>query len=183
MALGIGLDDTRKMTVQLVQAMGAMGIPLDLFARALQAELDVKPSRESSVINVSFTSADPKFSAAQRIGQVTSCARQRCCDRIRKHKQLNRSLVDIEDRFHLGAIAGDLPEPDLVHLIGGHRQRRVLLDEAAVEQVAATPIIPALMSRLLTPKLLLRGFELSLLASTAPWFWAAEGPMVSPSAM
>lgn len=33
-------------------------------AEALQNELDVKPSRESSVINVSFTSRDPKFSAA-----------------------------------------------------------------------------------------------------------------------
>ncbi len=31
---------------------------------ALQAKLDVKPSRESSVVNVSFTSPDPKFSAA-----------------------------------------------------------------------------------------------------------------------
>ncbi|MET0333250.1 MAG: chain length determinant protein EpsF [Rhizobacter sp.] len=33
-------------------------------ADALKTELDVKPSRESSVINVSFTSPDPKFSAA-----------------------------------------------------------------------------------------------------------------------
>ena len=33
-------------------------------SEALQTDLDVKPSRESSVINVSFTSRDPKFSAA-----------------------------------------------------------------------------------------------------------------------
>ena len=33
-------------------------------AEALETKLDVKPSRESSVISVSFTSPDPKFSAA-----------------------------------------------------------------------------------------------------------------------
>jgi len=33
-------------------------------ADALETKLDVKPSRESSVINVSFTSPEPKFSAA-----------------------------------------------------------------------------------------------------------------------
>ena len=44
------------------------------------------------------------------------------------------------DRLHLGAVARDLAQADLVDLVGGQRQGRVLLDEAAVEQVAAAHV-------------------------------------------
>ena len=44
------------------------------------------------------------------------------------------------DRLHLAAVARDLAQADLVDLVGGQRQGRVLLDEAAVEQVAAAHV-------------------------------------------
>lgn len=58
------LTDSPQLRSQWVDATDGVGSFEVWLAEALQQELDVKPSRESSVINVSFTSPDPKFSAA-----------------------------------------------------------------------------------------------------------------------
>lgn len=58
------LTDSPQLRQQWLEATGGDGSFEVWLAEALQSDLDVKPSRESSVINVSFTSRDPKFSAA-----------------------------------------------------------------------------------------------------------------------
>jgi hypothetical protein len=57
----------------------------------VEPEPEPEPEPDFSTIPVNMAT-----SAAQLSGQVASCARQRCCGRIRKHKQLDRSLVDVE---------------------------------------------------------------------------------------
>lgn len=49
MAMGISLDDTRKMTVGLVQAMGAMGIPLDQARQEINSILQATISEDSQL--------------------------------------------------------------------------------------------------------------------------------------
>jgi len=58
------LTDSPQLRAQWMDATDGVGSFEVWLAEALQSRLDVKPSRESSVINVSFTSPDPKFSAA-----------------------------------------------------------------------------------------------------------------------
>lgn len=58
------LTDSPQLRSQWMDATDGVGSFEVWLAEALQTELDVRPSRESSVINVSFTSPDPKFSAA-----------------------------------------------------------------------------------------------------------------------
>jgi succinoglycan biosynthesis transport protein ExoP len=58
------LTESPQLRQQWFDATNGVGNFEVWLAEALQTELDVKPSRESSVINVSFTSPDPKFSAA-----------------------------------------------------------------------------------------------------------------------
>jgi succinoglycan biosynthesis transport protein ExoP len=58
------LTNSAQLRQQWMDATGGEGSFEVWLAEALQAELDVKPSRESSVIHVGFTSPDPKFSAA-----------------------------------------------------------------------------------------------------------------------
>jgi succinoglycan biosynthesis transport protein ExoP len=58
------LDKSPAAREQWLEAMGGEG-ELDVWlADALRKKLDVRPSRESSVINISFTAADPRFAAA-----------------------------------------------------------------------------------------------------------------------
>ena len=58
------LDKSPAAREQWLEAMGGEG-ELDIWlAGALQRKLDVRPSGESSVINISFTAADPRFAAA-----------------------------------------------------------------------------------------------------------------------
>lgn len=58
------LTQSPALRAQWVSATDGAGSFDVWLAEALQNKLDVKPSRESSVISVSFTSPDPKFSAA-----------------------------------------------------------------------------------------------------------------------
>jgi polysaccharide biosynthesis transport protein len=58
------LTDSPQLRSQWMEATDGVGSFEVWIAEALQSRLDVKPSRESSVISVSFTSPDPKFSAA-----------------------------------------------------------------------------------------------------------------------
>lgn len=58
------LTQNPQLRQQWLEATDGEGVFEVWLAEALQRELDVKPSRESSVISVSFTSPDPKFSAA-----------------------------------------------------------------------------------------------------------------------
>jgi succinoglycan biosynthesis transport protein ExoP len=58
------LTDSPQLRSQWMDATDGEGAFEVWLAEALQTELDVKPSRDSSVISVSFTSPDPKFSAA-----------------------------------------------------------------------------------------------------------------------
>lgn len=58
------LTDSPQLRQQWMDATDGDGSFEVWLSEALQTDLDVKPSRESSVINVSFTSPDPKFSAA-----------------------------------------------------------------------------------------------------------------------
>ena len=58
------LDKSPAAREEWLEAMGGEG-ELDVWlADALRRKLDVRPSRESSVINISFTAADPRFAAA-----------------------------------------------------------------------------------------------------------------------
>ncbi|MEO8154205.1 MAG: chain length determinant protein EpsF [Rhizobacter sp.] len=57
------LTQSPALRAQWISATNGTGSFDVWLAEALQNKLDVKPSRESSVINVSFTSPDPKFSA------------------------------------------------------------------------------------------------------------------------
>jgi succinoglycan biosynthesis transport protein ExoP len=58
------LDESPAAREEWLKAMGGKG-ELDVWlAGALQRKLDVRPARESSVINISFKAADPRFAAA-----------------------------------------------------------------------------------------------------------------------
>ncbi len=58
------LTESPQLRQQWMDATDGEGSFEVWLAEALQTDLDVKPSRESSVITVGFTSRDPKFSAA-----------------------------------------------------------------------------------------------------------------------
>jgi len=58
------LTDNPQLRSQWMQATDGQGSFEVWVAEALSAKLDVKPSRESSVISVAFTSPEPKFSAS-----------------------------------------------------------------------------------------------------------------------
>lgn len=58
------LTESPQLRQQWMDSADGMGSFEVWIAEALQADLDVKPSRDSSVIHVSFTSRDAKFSAA-----------------------------------------------------------------------------------------------------------------------
>jgi chain length determinant protein EpsF len=58
------LTDNPHLRSQWMEDTNGQGSFEVWIADALETKLDVKPSRESSVINVSFTSPEPKFSAA-----------------------------------------------------------------------------------------------------------------------
>ncbi|GAA5182509.1 hypothetical protein GCM10025771_31960 [Niveibacterium umoris] len=59
----LGFDKSPEAIAQWQDEGEGKGTVVTYFADALQRKLDVKPSRESSVINVAFTGADPKFAA------------------------------------------------------------------------------------------------------------------------
>jgi len=58
------LDQSPAIKDQWIEATGGEGRMDVWLAELLQSKLTVKPSRESDVINISFVSADPAFSAA-----------------------------------------------------------------------------------------------------------------------
>jgi chain length determinant protein EpsF len=58
------LTDNPQLRAQWMEATDGQGSFEVWVAEALGSKLDVKPSRESSVISVAFTSPDPKFSAS-----------------------------------------------------------------------------------------------------------------------
>jgi chain length determinant protein EpsF len=59
------LDQSQAAREEWLQARGGGKGELDVWlAQALGRKLDVRPARESSVINISFTAADPRFAAA-----------------------------------------------------------------------------------------------------------------------
>ena len=58
------LDQSPAIKEQWIEATGGEGRMDVWLAELLQSKLTVKPSRESDVINISFVSADPAFSAA-----------------------------------------------------------------------------------------------------------------------
>jgi succinoglycan biosynthesis transport protein ExoP len=58
------MDSSAAIQSQWLEATQGKGLLLDWLAALLQKNLDVKPSRESNVINVNYTAADPDFAAA-----------------------------------------------------------------------------------------------------------------------
>jgi len=58
------LDESPAVKVQWQEDTEGKGTITDWLAALLQKKLDVKPSRESNVININFSGADPKFAAA-----------------------------------------------------------------------------------------------------------------------
>jgi chain length determinant protein EpsF len=58
------LDESPAIKAQWEEATEGKGSVLVWLAELLQKKLDVRPSRESNVINISFKGADPKFAAA-----------------------------------------------------------------------------------------------------------------------
>ena len=51
-------------------------------------------------------------------------------------EELGKRSVEADpilDRLHLGPVAGDLTKTDFVHMFGGQRQSRVLLDQRPIE--------------------------------------------------
>lgn len=58
------LDANPAVRQQWQEATQGVGELTNWLANALQRKLDVKPSRESNVINIDFTGADPEFAAA-----------------------------------------------------------------------------------------------------------------------
>ena len=58
------LDESPVVKQQWQDATQGKGQLTDWLANLLQKNLDVKPSRESNVINVNYTGADPEFAAA-----------------------------------------------------------------------------------------------------------------------
>ncbi|WP_374511666.1 chain length determinant protein EpsF [Niveibacterium sp.] len=59
----LGLDKSQEAIAQWQDEGEGLGTMVGFFAAALQKKLDVKPSRDSSVISISFTGGDPKFAA------------------------------------------------------------------------------------------------------------------------
>ncbi|SDP79145.1 chain length determinant protein EpsF [Rhodoferax sp. OV413] len=58
------LEDNPTIRQQWLEATKGKGQLADWLATSLQRSLDVKPSRDSNVINITYTGADPDFSAA-----------------------------------------------------------------------------------------------------------------------
>ena len=58
------LDQSPEVKQQWIDATEGKGQLSDWLATLLQKNLDVKPSRESNVININYTGADPAFAAA-----------------------------------------------------------------------------------------------------------------------
>jgi polysaccharide biosynthesis transport protein len=61
---GLGLENSPAIQEQWRQATEGKGQLRDWLANLLQKNLDVKPSRESNVISINYTGADPQFAAA-----------------------------------------------------------------------------------------------------------------------
>jgi chain length determinant protein EpsF len=57
------MDENASVREQWMQATKGNGQLIDWLASLLQKNLDVKPSRESNVININYTGTDPEFSA------------------------------------------------------------------------------------------------------------------------
>jgi len=60
----LGIDKNAEAVESWEKATGGKGSFESYFANKLQAKLDVRPSRESNVLNINFTGNDPQFSAA-----------------------------------------------------------------------------------------------------------------------
>ncbi len=58
------MESSPAVQAQWQEATQGKGLLRDWLAAALQKSLDVKPSRESNVININYTGADPEFAAA-----------------------------------------------------------------------------------------------------------------------
>ena len=58
------MDESTVIKQQWQEATKGKGQLIDWLANLLQRNLDVKPSRESNVININYTGSDPDFSAA-----------------------------------------------------------------------------------------------------------------------
>ena len=58
------MDESAAIKEQWQEATEGKGQLVDWLANLLQKKLDVKPSRESNVININYTGADPEFAAA-----------------------------------------------------------------------------------------------------------------------
>ena len=58
------LDASAAVQAQWQEATQGKGQLVDWLANAIQRQLDVKPSRESNVININYTGNDPDFAAA-----------------------------------------------------------------------------------------------------------------------
>ncbi|MDZ7891353.1 MAG: chain length determinant protein EpsF [Rhodoferax sp.] len=58
------MESSPAVQAQWQEATQGKGLLRDWLASALQKSLDVKPSRESNVININYTGADPEFAAA-----------------------------------------------------------------------------------------------------------------------
>ena len=61
---GLKLDQSPALRGQWEESTKGEGELVDWIAQVLQKKLDVKPARESNLINVNYTATDPKFSAA-----------------------------------------------------------------------------------------------------------------------
>jgi polysaccharide biosynthesis transport protein len=61
---GLGMENSTAIQEQWRQATEGKGQLRDWLANLLQKNLDVKPSRESNVISINYTGADPQFAAA-----------------------------------------------------------------------------------------------------------------------
>ena len=61
---GLKLDQSPVLRTQWEEATEGKGELVDWVAAVLQKKLDVKPSRESNLININYTGADPQFTAA-----------------------------------------------------------------------------------------------------------------------
>lgn len=61
---GLGMEKSPAIQAQWQEATQGKGQLRDWLATLLQKNLDVKPSRESNVININYTGADPDFAAA-----------------------------------------------------------------------------------------------------------------------
>lgn len=59
----LGLDSNNTVQTQWREATGGKGQLIDWLAGLLKGNLDVKPSRESNVINIEYVGADPGFAA------------------------------------------------------------------------------------------------------------------------